>query len=130
MEKEIIVEKLKEKGFRITKQRLTLLDIILNSECSCCKEIYYKASEVDNKIGAATVYRMINVLEEIGAIIRGNMYKITGITGDDIKKKCMIELVDDTFCNLTEEELKRVIKEGLKACGYINRQDIKKISYQ
>lgn len=77
MQKDIIVGKLRECGCRITKQRLILLDIILQQECSCCKEIYYKASLLDNKIGPATVYRMINTLEEIGAISRKNMYRIT-----------------------------------------------------
>ncbi len=47
-----------------------LIDIILENECSSCKEIFYKASQADEKIGVATVYRMINALEEIGAINR------------------------------------------------------------
>ena len=70
MQKENIIQKLKERGCRITKQRLMLLDIILEEDCSCCKEIYYKASRLDDKIGTATVYRMVNTLEEIGAISR------------------------------------------------------------
>jgi Fur family ferric uptake transcriptional regulator len=68
--KEMIIEKLKENGCRITKQRLVLIDIILGNECQSCKEIYYKAVEIDDNIGIATVYRMINALEEIGAINR------------------------------------------------------------
>ena len=76
MQKDLIIQKLKEQGLRITKQRLILLDIILEEDCSCCKEIYYKASQKDDKIGSATVYRMINTLEEIGAISRKNMYKV------------------------------------------------------
>ena len=75
-QKEVIVGKLKDSGCRITKQRMVLLDIILNENCSSCKEIYYKASRIDSRIGTATVYRMINTLEEIGAINRRNMYKI------------------------------------------------------
>ena len=75
-QKEQIVERLKENGCRITKQRLTLLDVILSSDCGSCKEIYYRASKIDNSIGTATVYRMINTLEEIGAINRKNMYKV------------------------------------------------------
>ena len=43
-QKELIVQKLKDSGCRITKQRLMILDIILEEECSCCKEIYYRAS--------------------------------------------------------------------------------------
>ena len=76
MQKDLIIQKLKEQGLRITKQRLILLDIILEEDCSCCKEIYYKASQKDDKIGSATVYRMINTLEEIGAISRKNMYRV------------------------------------------------------
>ena len=76
MQREIVIQRLKKQGCRITKQRMVLLDIILNENCSSCKEIYYKASRIDSKIGTATVYRMINTLEEIGAINRRNMYKI------------------------------------------------------
>ena len=57
--KDSIVKKLKENGCRITKQRLLLIDIILAEECSCSKEILYKANKVDKSIGSATVYRML-----------------------------------------------------------------------
>ena len=76
--KERIVKRLREEGLRITKQRLMLLDIILEEECASCKEIYYKAVKLDSGIGSATVYRMVNILEEIGAIDRKNMFKICG----------------------------------------------------
>jgi len=70
MQKEIAFLKLKEQGYRITKQRQIILDIILGNDCSCCKEIYYKASLIDKGIGMATVYRFVSVLEEIGVISR------------------------------------------------------------
>lgn len=63
-DKDIIISRLKQQGCRITKQRLMLLDVILEEDCSSCKEIYYKAIKKDPKIGAATVYRMVNTLEE------------------------------------------------------------------
>ena len=44
MQKEIVIQRLREQGCRITKQRLMLLDVILNEDCSCCKEIYYRAA--------------------------------------------------------------------------------------
>ena len=59
-QKQIIINRLKEDGCRITKQRLMLLDIILGDECSSCKEIYYRATKKDPTIGTATVYRIIN----------------------------------------------------------------------
>ena len=76
MAKEVIIQKMKDSGCRITKQRMILLDIILEEDCSCCKEIYFKTSKKDSKIGVATVYRMINSLEEIGVISRKNMFKV------------------------------------------------------
>lgn len=76
MNREEIIQKLRARGCRITKQRLTILDIILEGNCSSCKEIHYKASKIDPGIGIATVYRMVNSLEEIGAITRRNIYLV------------------------------------------------------
>lgn len=75
-EKEAITRQLKDRGYRMTKQRLALLDIILEEDCASCKEIYYKAAKQEKRIGMATVYRMINTLEEIGAINRKNAFKV------------------------------------------------------
>ncbi len=76
MNREEIIQKLRARGCRITKQRLTILDIILEGDCSSCKEIHYKASKLDPGIGMATVYRMVNSLEEIGAITRKSIYLV------------------------------------------------------
>ena len=94
--KEQIIEKLKENGCRITKQRLMLIDIILENDCSSCKEIFYKASKADHKIGVATVYRMINALEEIGAISRKNMYRVEYSDECARSDGCEIVLDDNT----------------------------------
>ena len=56
--KERIIEQLKRSGCRVTKQRLMLIDVILEGKCNCCKEIYYQASLKDPSIGPATVYRI------------------------------------------------------------------------
>ena len=74
--KERIIEQLKRSGCRVTKQRLMLIDVILEGKCNCCKEIYYKAAKRDPSIGMATVYRMVKTLEEAGLIQRKNMYRI------------------------------------------------------
>ena len=70
MQRSVIVDRLRREGCRITKQRKIILDIILQEECACCKEIYFLASKKDPNIGMATIYRMINLLEEIGALKR------------------------------------------------------------
>lgn len=130
MEKDIIIQKLKECGCRITKQRLVLLDVILEGECTSCKEIYYKASKLDENIGTATVYRMINTLEEIGAIDRKNMYRICCKEPCDMKEACTctIELEDDTRYYLSAGKWNRVLEEGLRACGYQADHKIKSVT--
>ena len=75
-QREMILHRLKESGLRITNQRKLILDAILQNEYSCCKEIYSQVCSVDPSVGMATVYRMIKVLEDIGAIDRRNMYRI------------------------------------------------------
>lgn len=129
MQRELVIQKLREQGCRITKQRLVLLDIILEEDCSCCKEIYYKASRRDDRIGFATVYRMVNTLEQIGAISRKNMYRIAcrdAASGGE--KACCVELDDHTVCSLSPEMFDSVMLAGLKACGYIKDQKIEHVT--
>ena len=129
MQKDIILQMLKKKGCRITKQRMMLLDIILEEDCSCCKEIYYKASKIDPKIGTATVYRMINTLEEIGAISRKNMYKVHCTEScEENGDTFSVEFDDNSVINLPAKKWNQIIEEGLAACGYIDNQTVKSVT--
>ena len=65
-----VIEEMRKKGYRITKQRKLIVDIIMNNEFTSCKEIYYRVIKEDPTIGMATVYRMINQLEEMNVIRR------------------------------------------------------------
>ena len=123
--KERIIEQLKRSGCRVTKQRLMLIDVILEGKCNCCKEIYYQASLKDPSIGPATVYRMVNTLEQIGAISRKNMYRISD---DGNKMECMVELEDGTVLHLPEDKWTAVIKSGLDACGFSGGQNVRNIT--
>lgn len=128
MQREMILEKLKGKGCRITKQRLNLIDIILENEISSCKEIFYKALELDDKIGVATVYRMVNLLEEIGAISRKNMYRVAYSENCTMENACTIELDDGTVHQLSAKKWNRVISSGLQACGYLGNQRVASVA--
>ena len=127
MQKDMILERLRDQGCRITRQRQLILDIILEEDCSCCKEIYYKVQEKDKNIGPATIYRMVNMLEKIGAISRKNMYRISGCETCCQENGCTVRLSDDTVCKLPSEVWKQVVREGLKNMGYIGDQDIESI---
>lgn len=50
-EKEEILYLLRKRGFRVTKQRELILDIVFEHECASCKEIYYQAIQRDPGIG-------------------------------------------------------------------------------
>lgn len=128
MQKDMIIQKLKERGCRITKQRLTLIDVILENEFSNSKEIFFEASKVDEKIGAATVYRMVNVLEEIGAISRKNMYKVAYSENCCMEDACVVVLDDETVYHLSAKKWNSIVKAGLSACGYLTEQKISSIS--
>lgn len=127
MQKESVLKTLKDKGCRITNQRKVLLDVILDEECTSCKEIYYKAVEIDPNIGAATVYRMVNLLEDIGAISRRNIYKISCNLDCVNENACTIELEGNMVYHLSRTEWNSVIMKGLKACGYLDNQKVNRI---
>ena len=76
-------------------------------------------------IGPATVYRMVNTLEQIGAISRKNMYRISD---EGNKMECMVELEDGTVLDLPEDKWTAVIKTGLDACGFSGGQNVRNIT--
>lgn len=124
---EQLIQRLHERGCRMTKQRQVLLDVILEQECASCKEMYYKAHAVEQSIGVATVYRFVNLLEDIGAINRKNMYRISCCTDCDNQDSCTIQFEDDTFCHLTAQSWYKVIEKGLAECGYGAQKRIKSV---
>lgn len=125
MKKQEIIDRLRKENYRVTNQRILLIDILLEEECTCCKEIYYKAVKADANIGVATIYRMINTLEDIGVISRKNMYQICNDGLDCNQCICRVVMDDSTEINLSENKWKNVIESGLKACGFIENQNLK-----
>ncbi len=76
MSNEFVISLLRDNGFRITKQRKLIIDIILNSDGASCKEIYQKVVSKDSTVGTATVYRMIRLLEDVGVLKHVDMIKV------------------------------------------------------
>lgn len=127
-QKQAILTILKEKGYRVTSQRKLLIDIIFDEDCTCCKEIYYKAHKRDQTIGIATVYRMLNTLEEIGAIDRSNLYKLSCSGKCNDYESCIVLLKNKQEIVLSNNEWKDIISEGLKAKGYIKDEVVEVVS--
>lgn len=80
--RQAVLDQLRSSGYRITKQRELLLDILLEGSCSSGKEIYAVAKSRDSSIGFATVYRFLNTLEDIGVISRCNMFRMISAPGN------------------------------------------------
>ena len=80
-QKKDIVNEFQRLGKRITKQRMVILDVILEQNWTDCKEVYYEAVQRDSTVGLSTVYRTIRMLEEMGVLKRVYQYVFTDETG-------------------------------------------------
>ncbi|MRG54327.1 manganese uptake regulator, Fur family [Phyllobacterium sp. YR620] len=64
-------KELRNAGIRITRPRRIILDILTSTEDHPdAMKIFHRASEIDDSISLSTVYRTMNLLEEMGAIHR------------------------------------------------------------
>ena len=65
-----------EAGLKMTGQRRTIMQVLAHSENHLSvDEIYAKVQEVDKSISIATVYRTINMLHELGLVIRHDFHE-------------------------------------------------------
>lgn len=106
---DLVIERLKKQGFRITRQRKLLIDIILGESCSCCKEVYILASKKDPGIGMATVYRTVDALEQAGALKRRTAYQLCNNQGQKCKG-CLVELEDGSLLELDYSIIEKLIE--------------------
>lgn len=125
-EKDAILALLRKNGFRITKQRKLILDIVFSHECTCCKEIYYEALAKDSSIGIATVYRMINTLTDLGvfqsAVPYKKMYQISAQNCLDNTYMacggCKVVLENEKVVEFTDSEWEQLLKKAVEEKGY------------
>ena len=126
MQTEEAIACLKKQGFRITKQRKIIIDIILKEPCSCCKEVYVMASKKDSGIGIATVYRTVDALEKAGALRRRASYQLCR---QKHRKHpgCLIELEDGSVMKLDDVIVKKMIEHGMQEWGLSEGKRIREI---
>lgn len=129
-EKQRILELFRKNGMRVTKQRELILDVILEHECTCCKEIYYRASRKDKNIGIATVYRMVNSLNELGVFRINTPYCLSDSGQDGKKNGCKVVLKDQSVVELNHEEWCRALTQALAGKGYSEDLEIDRVIMQ
>jgi Fur family ferric uptake transcriptional regulator len=126
-QKEEIVQVLQEKGCRLTRQRELVLDMILTGECTSVKEIYYRVASRDKKIGVATVYRMLKLLEDCGCITRDYHYQVSDPAEKESQGILQLELEDGSRMDISEETGRRLLAQGLRQEGCMDEQKIVRI---
>lgn len=115
------LRKLEASGLRMTVQRRHIIEILTSSQCTSPKELWYEAKQFVPDLGIATVYRLINRLEQIGVISKARNLgmqrvepKLGTITDDKGRK---------IFNTGTTKDLASLIKQGLIARGTIGPQN-------
>lgn len=126
---EILKEKLKATGFKITPQRRAIIEVLIENENAhlSSEEIYDKVRVNCPEIGLATVYRTMQLLDEINGISKLNLddgcirYEIN-IEGENnhhhhhlICKSCgaIIEVKEDLL-EAIEEKVEKTYKFNIK----------------
>lgn len=105
---------LTDHGIKITDQRKIIIDVLCNSnDHPDVVELHRRASNIDSKIGIATVYRTLKVLEDSKVIDRHDFgdgrarYEAAGDEHHDhlidIKTGKVIEFQNDMIEKLQEE---------------------------
>ncbi|MBW7570053.1 MAG: transcriptional repressor [Succinivibrio sp.] len=120
------IRKLEQSGLRMTIQRRHIIEILTSSKCTSPKELWYEAKEYVPDLGIATVYRLINRLEQIGVISKARNLGMQNVepklgtlkdkTGNIIKKEG------------STQELAALIKQGLMTSGKIKAEENIKLS--
>lgn len=111
---------LESSGLRLTIQRRHIIEILLRSQYSTPKEVWCEARKFIPDLGIATVYRLINRLEQIGVIAKARnlgmaqviprLGVVTDQNGDPIMVKKRILLED-------------LVRIGMLSYGIINTQN-------
>lgn len=115
-----VLRKLESSGLRMTVQRRHIIDILTKSQCSSPKELWYEAKQYVPDLGIATVYRLINRLEQIGVLAKARnlgMGQVSPTLGE-IKDRFGQEVVLKNPLDLTD-----LIRLGLISRGVIGNNN-------
>ena len=118
------VQKLEQSGLRMTVQRRHIIDILTKSQCTSPKELGYEARQYVPDLGIATVYRLINRLEQIGVLAKTRNLGINRVLP---QLGVITDANGQVVRSRTNLQLSELIRLGLISCGVIgtnNKIDI------
>lgn len=120
------IRKLEQSGLRMTIQRRHIIEILTSSKCTSPKELWYEAKEYVPDLGIATVYRLINRLEQIGVISKA---RNLGMQNVEPKLGTLKDKTGNIIKNEgSTQELAALIKQGLMTSGKIKAEENIKLS--
>ena len=91
------------------------------------RKFIIRQSGRDPSIGIATVYRMVKTLEDIGAISRKNMYRISCDADCGFREGCILVLENQERVSLTMEDFREAIGEVLRRKGYPGQEKVETV---
>ena len=121
-QREEILSQFRRQGLRITKQRKLILDILLSHRFECKKAICYYVREADPTVGNATVYRMLQVLEQMEMLCPENSYEVQIKQKDKQEKQCVIVMKNKKKLILSQQEWQEAVIQSLEKRGYYNHE--------
>lgn len=113
------LRKLEASGLRMTVQRRHIIEILTSSNCTSPKELWYEAKQYVPDLGIATVYRLINRLEQIGVLSKNRnigMQPVTPVLG--VLSDVCGKILQSESLNLNE-----LVRMGLIAKGIIGHNN-------
>ena len=112
------LRKLEASGLRMTVQRRHIIEILTSSQCTSPKELWYEAKQYVPDLGIATVYRLINRLEQIGVISKA---RNLGMQRVDPNLGTIADEKGRKFNPMNVGDLKSIVKQGLISRGTISQ---------
>ena len=111
-----------DKGLKMTEQRRVIAQILSEAEDHPdVEEVYRRASEIDQKISLATVYRTLRLVEDSGIIqshdFGGGRARYEA-SDDDTHHDHLIDLDSGEVIEFFDEELEALQEKIAKRLGY------------
>lgn len=123
-----VIHRLRADGYRITKQRILIIDTLLEHRFECKKAVCYYVQQKDPSIGMATVYRFLQVLEQMEVLKPESSYMVQVEEKLHQEQKCAVFMHNNKKIVLKYSEWKQAIIGLIEKKGY-SAVDIDKILF-
>ena len=123
----VIEEKCKAKGVRLTDQRKIIAQVMSDSKEKYgakdhpdVDELHKRVSAIDNKISIATVYRTVKLFEEAGILAKHDFKggKARYEAASDTHHDHLIDINNGEITEFVDEEIEKLQKKVAEKLGY------------